>query len=336
MEKLYTIAEVADKLNLSAKTLRRWEEAGRFTPSRTLGGQRRYSIEDLQILDALKHGTIPDQKDLLTLAQAAALFGVSPATVDRWENEGKIHPFITAGTTYYPRHRLMEKIGELQKEFIPEPPPPTPPRSVYMNVADQVTTSPAPMSAPPTPSHPSTTSTKGDRDHRTIILDALVINTAVTLVLLTGYYFLTRPLDVVSPAGSVQGVEAAKDPRVDDLIKKFQDFVAGQMQRDAAPAAPTVIDAKNTVLTAHTGVLPKGKNQISVSDPSLTPHTPVTATFTTDYSPAKKYWVTVQQGSFTLATDYPVAQDSTFSYFTVTPAESPEASASAAPAERSL
>jgi excisionase family DNA binding protein len=98
MDKLYTIQEVATKLNLSDKTLRRWEEAGRFSPSRTLGNQRRYTIEDLQILDALKHGTIAKQADLLSIQQASQLCGVSPTTILRWENEGKIHPFITSGS----------------------------------------------------------------------------------------------------------------------------------------------------------------------------------------------------------------------------------------------
>jgi len=120
MEKLYSIQEVAVKLNLSDKTLRRWEEAGRFTPSRTLGNQRRYSIEDLQILDAIKHGTINKQSDLLSLTQASSICGVTPTTIMRWENEGKIHPFITSGNTYYPRTKLVEKMDELKQAY-PEP-----------------------------------------------------------------------------------------------------------------------------------------------------------------------------------------------------------------------
>ena len=78
----------------TSETLR-WEEAGRFSPSRTLGNQRRYTIEDLQILDALKHGMIAKQADLLSIQQASQLCGVSPITISRWENDGKIHPFIT-------------------------------------------------------------------------------------------------------------------------------------------------------------------------------------------------------------------------------------------------
>ena len=84
MDHTYTIQEVAAKLNLSDKTLRRWEEAGRFRSSRTLGNQRRYSIEDVQILDAIKHGTINSQSELLSLEQAANFCGVSKVTFSRW------------------------------------------------------------------------------------------------------------------------------------------------------------------------------------------------------------------------------------------------------------
>ncbi len=236
VEKLYTIAEVADKLNLSAKTLRRWEEAGRFTPSRTLGGQRRYSIEDLQILDAIKHGTIPDQKDLLTLQQAAALFGVSPATIDRWENEGKIHPLITAGNTYYPRTRLMSKLGQLQTEMLPQmervpytPPPsyeepPAPQTIVDTPSTPERTVSPHPRdhhSDVPRLSTLSTTEPTSARHHRAwlhrVNVDTVIVNTAITLTLLAGYYFLTRPfklVEPVTPTSLLQAVTPAIDPDI--------------------------------------------------------------------------------------------------------------------------
>jgi predicted site-specific integrase-resolvase len=121
MDTSYTIQQVADKLGLSPKTLRRWEEAGRFVGSRTLGAQRRYSLEDIQILDALKHGTISSQKELLTLEQAASYCGVSPTTLTRWEDEGKIHPFITAGRTFYPISRLRKSTSDPIKDMSPAP-----------------------------------------------------------------------------------------------------------------------------------------------------------------------------------------------------------------------
>ena len=303
MEKLYSIQEVADKLNLSAKTLRRWEEAGRFAPSRTLGGQRRYSVEDLQVLDAIKHGTIPDQKDLLTLAQAAAFFGVSPATVDRWENEGKIHPLITAGNTYYPRSRLVAKMGELQTEIIPDEP-----------VSLPVPQTPKPSSPPeeikprlqPLQHQPQSTI----YDLRPMIsINSIVLNAAVTLVLLTGYYFLTRPFPVVSPAGGVAQSTLADQTssQLADLGRQFHDYVAVQMQKDAKSTSISPV-------TTGTSTMPKGKAQVSVPSVTVTPQSPVVVTFTSDYSPAKKYWITADQGSFTLKTDVPVASDSAFTY----------------------
>lgn len=47
---LYTIQEVATLLNVSPKTLRRWEETGRIKPIRTAGNQRRYRLDDVKKL----------------------------------------------------------------------------------------------------------------------------------------------------------------------------------------------------------------------------------------------------------------------------------------------
>lgn len=41
------IGEAAQMLGVSTKTLRRWEERGYITPYYTLGGQRRYEIEEI-------------------------------------------------------------------------------------------------------------------------------------------------------------------------------------------------------------------------------------------------------------------------------------------------
>jgi DNA-binding transcriptional MerR regulator len=41
--KRYTIQQAADKLRISAKTLRRWEARGIIHPDRTPGNQRRYT-----------------------------------------------------------------------------------------------------------------------------------------------------------------------------------------------------------------------------------------------------------------------------------------------------
>lgn len=52
---LLTISEVSEKLGITADCLRKWERKGLITPSRTPGGHRRYSEEDL-----LKVGKKPE------------------------------------------------------------------------------------------------------------------------------------------------------------------------------------------------------------------------------------------------------------------------------------
>lgn len=210
----YTISETADKLNLSEKTLRRWEEAGRFTPSRTVGNQRRYSIDDLQILDAIKHNLIPHQKDLLTLATAAQFLGVTEATIDRLTREGTIHPFITVNTKYYPRHRLLPLLDTLKPE--PQESAPIHPTPSSTTPLSQPTSRPAPQVPPlPVTSSPSLTTPAP--------YPLLIANIVITLTLLTLYHLLFRPPTTpVSPAtdlGSVQG--AATNPSLrllDDML----------------------------------------------------------------------------------------------------------------------
>jgi excisionase family DNA binding protein len=45
---LVGIGEAAKAFGVSIATLRRWEREGRITPQRTLGGQRRYDLAQLQ------------------------------------------------------------------------------------------------------------------------------------------------------------------------------------------------------------------------------------------------------------------------------------------------
>src|SRR4051812_8140766 len=48
--KLLTIQQVADALGVNAKTLRRWEAKGVLIAKRTEGNQRRYTLQDVEIL----------------------------------------------------------------------------------------------------------------------------------------------------------------------------------------------------------------------------------------------------------------------------------------------
>lgn len=314
MDKLYTIQEVATKLGLSDKTLRRWEEAGRFTPSRTLGNQRRYTLEDLQVLDAIKHGTINEQKDLLTIVQAAALCGVSPTTIVRWEDGGKIHPLITSGNTYYPRQKLMEKMEELKNIYVEPIPDLVSPGSdlegraqprIYQSGEGQTLQETKPL----------------------IPYSSYFIHALITLLLILTYHLVfNQALPPVSP--QVQGAStSAEDPRLDDLILKFQNHLSSEMLDKSKPTPVTTINLDGTSLITGTITLPKTKDQLIVTNEKILTTTPVTATFTSDYAPAKKYWITVNPGSFTLHTDFPVSSDSTLNYSFL----APESTASASP-----
>lgn len=387
MDKLYTIIEVANKLNISDKTLRRWEDAGRFTSSRTLGNQRRYSLEDLQILDAIKHGTIGEQKDLLTVAQASKLCGVSPTTIMRWENDGKIHPLITSGNTYYIRQKLMEKMEELKKIYIepeldrfpvakePDLEGRVKPQEIQTQdsrIPKETTLSKLPQLAQSKSSHSSLQTPPSPYNLHSSILNALI-----TIILILSYHLIfnssiSKPL---SPqTGSVQGASTMSDPTI-DLLKTILDPSGAlttttltsrvgltsptlSLSPSSAPTTPTpgtiyydagtqslkvfkgtgwselapstTLQVGNVALFTNSATLPKGQNQVSFTDPSITPTTPITITFTSDYAPAKKYWVTTDQGSFTVHTDFAVGADSTFNYSFLTPivADSPSASPS--------
>lgn len=305
MDKLYTINEVASKLNLSDKTLRRWEEACRFTPSRTLGNQRRYSVDDLQILDALKHNVISDQHELLNASQAASLCGVSPSTIARWENEGKIHPFITSGYTYYPKSRLLAKLDELKASTPIEIPNPT------LHIESDNSREMAPDAQRPVSLTPST-SLSTNYSH-------FLIPLFTSILTLTLYHFLFNQVSTpVTP--QVKGVTTSVfDPRVDDLLTKFQTHLDREMLEKSVVTPTQQIQLDNTSLISGQDTLAKGQSQISVSHPSLSPTSLVTATFSSDFSPARKYWVTSKTGSFTLTTDFPVGADASFTYQFLTP-----------------
>jgi hypothetical protein len=163
-------------------------------------------------------------------------------------------------------------------------------------------------------------------------------HTLISILLLVVYhlFFNAQTPSTSQKTGSVQGTstQIQQDPRIDDLIVKFKEHLATQMLKDAKPVAPTTIQLDNTSLIYGTSTLPKDKDQVSVTAPEITPTTPVTVSFTSDYAPAKKYWVTVSAGSFTLHTDFPVSTDTAFNYSilgsTVSPAN-PVSTPSATP-----
>lgn len=358
MDKLYTIIEVATKLGISDKTLRRWEDAGRFTPSRTLGNQRRYSLEDLQILDAIKHGIFESQKDLLTIEQAARIAGVTPTTIIRWEDAGKIHPFITSGNTYYPRTKLVEKMEELKKIYSPvveeivEPPIDKPIFSHPVSrPPDPVRQLPPIEAEPPRLSTLNVSKSTLAPPHQPINLRNAILNSLITIILILSYHFFfnTSLQNPQSPKGAVQGI-TAPDPRLDLLDKYFSKpgtiltsalslipssapltSDPGTIYFDADSSSLKIykngswgdlsssqnITLSNGELVSGQSVISKDKDQVSVTNSAITKDSVVTITFHNDYAPAKKYWVTIKDGSFTLHTDFALSQDSKFSYYLI-------------------
>ena len=58
---MYSIKDAAQALGIHPKTIRRWEQAGKFIPQRTLGNQRRFTPQDLNKLRNIKAGYVPLQ-----------------------------------------------------------------------------------------------------------------------------------------------------------------------------------------------------------------------------------------------------------------------------------
>lgn len=376
VDKTYTISQVASKLNLAPKTLRRWEEKGRFKATRTVGGQRRYSIEDLQILDAIKHGTVNSSDDLLTLHQAAALFGVTPQTIERWDNEGKIHPFITAGNTYYPKSKLSDKINTLKANQFEspttiEPSPLKDPAPTHIPLTQELhkeKNHTQPLLKPKTSTKISSltplTSSPTPPNLSRILLTTTVINALLTILLIAGYHTLTSQ-SPTSPQGKVQGITSQQSPLDNTLASIFDttgnlttpgkietrsslsvgttitfspsappDPTPGTIYYDAGtqtlkiftkgkwynfPTANSLPLSGNTIVKSGQATLIRGTNTITITDPDITTNSHITTTFLADYAPAKKYWITQSTSSFTLHTDFPVANDSNFTYLILTP-----------------
>src|SRR3990170_4089911 len=87
------VSEAASFLGVSAETLRRWDRKGILKPFRTKGGQRRYSLINLE---SYKSGE-RSAKTPLKISQAAEQLGVHPETLRRWEKDGAIRAERTNG-----------------------------------------------------------------------------------------------------------------------------------------------------------------------------------------------------------------------------------------------
>ncbi|OGV97370.1 hypothetical protein A2W24_06605 [Microgenomates group bacterium RBG_16_45_19] len=91
---LLTISDAARFLNVSIKTMRRWEQVGLIKPQRNPLNHRLYFLSDLVKLEGRKNQPLPKYTSPLyrhlTISQAAHAIGVSVKTLRRWEQAGKI------------------------------------------------------------------------------------------------------------------------------------------------------------------------------------------------------------------------------------------------------
>jgi DNA-binding transcriptional MerR regulator len=93
--RLLSISQAAQKLNVSIKTLRRWENSGLVHPIRNELNRRMYSEAELDNLENRKYKPLPQNsiapQNYHSISEAADEIGVSVKTLRRWDSEGKIN-----------------------------------------------------------------------------------------------------------------------------------------------------------------------------------------------------------------------------------------------------
>ena len=90
----YSITQIAKLLKVAPDTLRRWEHRGIIKPKRDAQNSRVYGLSDLATLKTYLENSKPKS---FTIASAAKSLKVSPASLRRWEREGKISSLRTPG-----------------------------------------------------------------------------------------------------------------------------------------------------------------------------------------------------------------------------------------------
>jgi excisionase family DNA binding protein len=100
-EDLVSAAQVALRFGVSQETLAHWEDTGAVTAIRLTNGHRRYLVNEVaQAVGA----------ELLTIGPAAALLGVHPETLRRWEAAGRMTARRTPGGRRRYRRRDLEAL----------------------------------------------------------------------------------------------------------------------------------------------------------------------------------------------------------------------------------
>ncbi len=120
-----SVGKAAKFLGVSPDTLRNWEAAGKLVPERTIGGARRYSLE--QIAPLQKELNLRFRKPLgMSISKAATQLHVSPDTLRNWEEQGKLMAHRTdGGARRFPKSeisRLKSELGVKEPVFAPLPP----------------------------------------------------------------------------------------------------------------------------------------------------------------------------------------------------------------------
>src|SRR3990167_9095925 len=107
-----SISEVAKKLNVSTKTLRRWDEAGKLVASRNSTGERVYDLGGISKL-------ISPVKDLTILPKSPEPYTkpVTPSLIDQYLRPSSLNypksPLVTARTPSVGRNDLMRRVTAL-------------------------------------------------------------------------------------------------------------------------------------------------------------------------------------------------------------------------------
>ena len=110
---LAKIGEAAKILNISVKTLRRWELAGKLKAFRSRGGTRLYSLADLKTVGSKNNPlNLNSDANLLKIGEAAKKIGISVKTLRRWESQGKIKAIYSPGKTRYYSTTGIEKYSQ--------------------------------------------------------------------------------------------------------------------------------------------------------------------------------------------------------------------------------
>jgi excisionase family DNA binding protein len=229
---VYTIKDAARALGIHPKTIRRWEEKGKFTPLRTLGNQRRFTDEHLKILEKIKSGEpvpAPPPK-ILTTEQTAAKFQVSPATVERWTKEGKLKPALD--NQLQPGYRA----SDIKQYLRPKTTTPTLPNEEP---------APLPAPAPGIPSHAA------DPKQRYFLYAGAA---GLALSVITGLYLLiSRPAKIASP-----GIQQAQTPTVDVVLPRVAQFLDGRISLGINSGDLFYADAAGNIYVKDSALIEQG------------------------------------------------------------------------------